>query len=103
MAGRCGLPLPSTLGRARWRNVGNPLNRRSAGRQQFRRGRNTLRAQGEDLITVPAEFRLLGEIGVWVDGRAVDIGHTKQTYVLAALAVEAGRCVPTDSLVERVW
>jgi DNA-binding SARP family transcriptional activator/tetratricopeptide (TPR) repeat protein len=52
---------------------------------------------------VRAEFRLLGEIGMCVDGRTVDIGHTKQTYVLAALAVEAGRCVTTDSLVERVW
>jgi DNA-binding SARP family transcriptional activator/tetratricopeptide (TPR) repeat protein len=52
---------------------------------------------------VPVEFRLLGEIDMRAGGRPVDIGHTKQTYVLAALAVEAGRCVPTDSLVERVW
>jgi DNA-binding SARP family transcriptional activator/tetratricopeptide (TPR) repeat protein len=52
---------------------------------------------------VPAEFRLLGEIGMGVDGRPIDIGHTKQTYVLAVLAVEAGRCVATDSLIERVW
>ncbi|GAA3348956.1 BTAD domain-containing putative transcriptional regulator [Amorphoplanes nipponensis] len=50
-----------------------------------------------------AEFRLLGEIELRSGGRAVDIGHTKQTYVLAALAVDAGRCVPPDSLVARVW
>ncbi|MEU8234099.1 BTAD domain-containing putative transcriptional regulator [Actinoplanes sp. NPDC048967] len=52
---------------------------------------------------MPADFRLLGEIDVSVGGRPVDIGHTKQRYVLAALAVEAGRCVPADSLIERVW
>ena len=49
------------------------------------------------------EFRLLGEIEVCADGREVDIGHTKQRYVLAALAVDAGRSVPADTLVERVW
>ncbi|MFG1604872.1 BTAD domain-containing putative transcriptional regulator [Actinoplanes sp. NPDC049265] len=49
------------------------------------------------------EFRLLGEIGVYADGRPVDIGHTKQRHVLAALAVDAGRCVPSDVLIERVW
>ncbi|MEU8611801.1 winged helix-turn-helix domain-containing protein, partial [Actinoplanes sp. NPDC048791] len=52
---------------------------------------------------MPADFRLLGEIDVSVGGRPVDIGHTKQRYVLAALAVEAGRCVPADILIERVW
>jgi DNA-binding SARP family transcriptional activator/tetratricopeptide (TPR) repeat protein len=52
---------------------------------------------------VPAQFRLFGEIGMRVGDRPVDIGHTKQTYVLAALAVDAGRCVPADTLVERVW
>ncbi|WP_212987157.1 AfsR/SARP family transcriptional regulator [Actinoplanes auranticolor] len=52
---------------------------------------------------MPADFRLLGEIDVSVGGRPVDIGHTKQRYVLAALAVEAGRCVPAGSLIERVW
>jgi DNA-binding SARP family transcriptional activator/tetratricopeptide (TPR) repeat protein len=49
------------------------------------------------------EFRLLGEIGVWAGGRPVDVGHTRQRHVLAALAVDAGRCVPADSLIERVW
>ncbi|MFI7542142.1 AfsR/SARP family transcriptional regulator [Actinoplanes sp. NPDC049599] len=52
---------------------------------------------------MPVEFRLLGEIGVGVDGRPIAIGHSKQAYVLAALAIDAGRCVPTGSLVERVW
>ncbi|MEV6349523.1 BTAD domain-containing putative transcriptional regulator [Actinoplanes sp. NPDC051851] len=50
-----------------------------------------------------AEIRLLGDIEVLGDGATVDAGHPKQTYVLAALAVDAGRCVPAGCLVERVW
>lgn len=52
---------------------------------------------------MPAEFRLFGGIDMLAGGRLIDIGHTKQRYVLAALAVDAGRCVATDSLIDRVW
>ncbi|MGX7824645.1 AfsR/SARP family transcriptional regulator [Actinokineospora sp. 24-640] len=47
--------------------------------------------------------RLLGEVAVRVGTRPVDLGHPRQRCLLAALAVEAGRVVPVDRLVERVW
>ncbi|MEV4049566.1 BTAD domain-containing putative transcriptional regulator [Amycolatopsis sp. NPDC049688] len=49
------------------------------------------------------EIVLLGEVTVRVDGRRVDLGPARQRCVLAALAVDAGRLVPADRLVERVW
>ncbi|WP_328593116.1 AfsR/SARP family transcriptional regulator [Lentzea tibetensis] len=49
------------------------------------------------------ELGLLGEVTAHVDGRAVDLGPTRQRCVLAALAVDAGRVVPAERLVERVW
>ncbi|MBB5953872.1 DNA-binding SARP family transcriptional activator/tetratricopeptide (TPR) repeat protein [Saccharothrix tamanrassetensis] len=49
------------------------------------------------------EFGLLGEVTARVDGRAVDLGPVRQRCVLAALAVDVGRVVSVDRLVERVW
>jgi DNA-binding SARP family transcriptional activator len=49
------------------------------------------------------EFRLLGPIEARVDGRALPVGHRRQWCVLAALLLDAGRAVPIDELVERVW
>ncbi|MGW6936605.1 BTAD domain-containing putative transcriptional regulator [Lentzea sp. NPDC054927] len=46
--------------------------------------------------------RLLGEVSTEIDGQRVDLGTPKQRCVLAALAVDAGRVVPVDRLVERV-
>jgi predicted ATPase/DNA-binding SARP family transcriptional activator len=37
------------------------------------------------------------------DGEAVDVGSPRHREVLAALVVDAGRVVSTDSLLERVW
>ncbi|MDQ3577683.1 MAG: NB-ARC domain-containing protein, partial [Actinomycetota bacterium] len=47
--------------------------------------------------------RLLGEVVAYVDGRSVDLGAPRQRCVLAALAVDVGRVVPVERLVERVW
>ncbi|MCE6997224.1 transcriptional regulator [Saccharothrix sp. S26] len=47
--------------------------------------------------------RLLGEVAAEVDGRPVDLGAPRQRCVLVALAVDVGRAVPVDRLVERVW
>ncbi|MBW4721522.1 AfsR/SARP family transcriptional regulator [Saccharothrix obliqua] len=49
------------------------------------------------------ELGLLGEVTAHVDGRAVDLGPARQRCVLAALAVDIGRAVPAELLVERVW
>ncbi|MEU7854343.1 BTAD domain-containing putative transcriptional regulator [Nonomuraea sp. NPDC049141] len=49
------------------------------------------------------EFRLLGEVCARVDGKPVDVGPTRQRYVLTALLVEANHPVSMDRLAERVW
>ncbi|MFI9815840.1 AfsR/SARP family transcriptional regulator [Saccharothrix variisporea] len=49
------------------------------------------------------EIALLGEVTAHVDGQPVRLGPARQRCVLAALAVDAGRLVPADRLVERVW
>ncbi|NUT24465.1 MAG: AfsR/SARP family transcriptional regulator, partial [Streptomyces sp.] len=49
------------------------------------------------------EFRLLGDIAVQVDGRALDLGPAKQRSVLAALLVDAPRTVSIAQLIGRVW
>lgn len=49
------------------------------------------------------EFRLLGGIEAYVDGRPVPLGHARQRLVLVALLVDVGRAVPVDTLVDRVW
>lgn len=50
-----------------------------------------------------ADFRLLGPVEVWSDGRCLPVGTTKQQAVLATLLLEAGRPVPVESLIDRVW
>lgn len=46
---------------------------------------------------------LLGSVDLRIDGRAVPMLRPQQRSVLAALAVDAGRPVPVDTLVARVW
>ncbi|WP_157437404.1 AfsR/SARP family transcriptional regulator [Actinoplanes subtropicus] len=49
------------------------------------------------------EFVVLGDIEVRAGGRRVEIGHERQQCVLAALLVDAGRPVPAERLLDRVW
>jgi DNA-binding SARP family transcriptional activator/tetratricopeptide (TPR) repeat protein len=49
------------------------------------------------------EFRLFGEVQLRVAGEPLDIGTPRQQAVLAALAIDAGRPVSIETLVNRVW
>lgn len=49
------------------------------------------------------EITVLGELTARVDGRLVDLGPARQRCVLAALVVDAGRLVPAERLMGRVW
>ncbi len=49
------------------------------------------------------EFRLLGPLGVRIDGRVVDIGAARTQVVLAMLLLETNRIVPVGRLIEALW
>lgn len=49
------------------------------------------------------EFGLLGPVEVVWDGVVVPIPATKQRIVLATLLLDAGRVVPVETLVDRLW
>ncbi|QFZ21418.1 AfsR/SARP family transcriptional regulator [Saccharothrix syringae] len=49
------------------------------------------------------EFRLLDGVRAQSNGRRLELGHSRQRCVLAALLVDAGRVVPAERLVARVW
>jgi DNA-binding SARP family transcriptional activator len=46
---------------------------------------------------------LFGRVRAVVGGREVDLGPPRQRTLLAALAVDAGRPVPVEVLVDRIW
>jgi DNA-binding SARP family transcriptional activator len=49
------------------------------------------------------EYRLLGPVQVYDDGRLIEARPPRQRLVLAALLVDAGEVVGWDTLVDRVW
>jgi DNA-binding SARP family transcriptional activator/tetratricopeptide (TPR) repeat protein len=49
------------------------------------------------------EFRLLGPVEVAASGRLIEVGPPQRCAVLAALAVDAGRPVTVETLIDRVW
>src|SRR4051794_26858282 len=46
---------------------------------------------------------MLGPVGLWTAGGLVELGPARQRTVLVALAVDAGRPVPIETLIDRVW
>src|SRR5712691_910826 len=49
------------------------------------------------------QFRILGPLEVWVDGRTVPIGGPKQRALLGILLLCANRVVSVDRLIEALW
>ena len=49
------------------------------------------------------EVRLLGPLGLTIDGAERDLGSPKQRCVFAVLALSAGQVVSVDRLVHEVW
>lgn len=49
------------------------------------------------------ELRVLGEVDLLSDDQQVDIGPARQRAVFAALAVDVGRRVSIEALIDRVW
>jgi DNA-binding SARP family transcriptional activator len=61
-----------------------------------------LYAQGFNL-TEPLEIRLLGPLDVRIGAASVELGGAKPRAILAMLALQAGRVVSVDQLVEAGW
>jgi DNA-binding SARP family transcriptional activator/tetratricopeptide (TPR) repeat protein len=49
------------------------------------------------------EFRILGPVELWVNGRRYDLGSPKERCVLGILLWRLGQPVSTESLVDLVW
>ncbi len=49
------------------------------------------------------EVRLLGPLAVWVDGSELALGGPKQRAILALLALQLGRVVSVDELIDAAW
>jgi len=49
------------------------------------------------------EFRLLGPVELWVEGKQIAFPSTKVKQLCAALLWNAGTLVPTRTLIRRVW
>lgn len=49
------------------------------------------------------ELRILGPVEMRIGGTVLDTGPPQQRHTLAALAVDAGQPVTTETLIDRVW
>src|SRR5687767_9406824 len=59
------------------------------------------RAPGEDAWAM--DFRVLGPVEVWSDGRRLDLGGRRRRGLLALLLLHAGEAVPAERLIEDLW
>src|SRR4030095_11866669 len=49
------------------------------------------------------DVRILGPLEVWVGGRSLALGGTKQRAVLAMLVLQANQVVAIDHLIDGLW
>jgi len=49
------------------------------------------------------DFRILGPVEVWVEGRPLALGGLRQRALLALLLMHAGDAVSQDTLVDELW
>lgn len=49
------------------------------------------------------ELRILGPVTLWADERHHALGSSRLRGILAYLALNAGRTVPIDTLIDRIW
>jgi tetratricopeptide (TPR) repeat protein/DNA-binding SARP family transcriptional activator len=49
------------------------------------------------------EFRILGPVELWADGKRHDLGSRKERCVLAVLLWELGRPIAASTLIDQVW
>ena len=49
------------------------------------------------------EFRILGPLEVWADGREASLGGRKPRALLAVLLLHANEVVPADRLIDELW
>ncbi len=54
-------------------------------------------------LTAAPEFRILGPLEVWRDGRSVELGAYRQRALLAVLLLAANEVVSSDRLIGEVW
>jgi DNA-binding SARP family transcriptional activator/tetratricopeptide (TPR) repeat protein len=53
--------------------------------------------------TARVEFRLLGPVEAWTKTGRIEVGPPQRRAVLAALLVDPGQLVSTETLIDRVW
>jgi DNA-binding SARP family transcriptional activator/outer membrane protein assembly factor BamB len=49
------------------------------------------------------EFRILGPLEVWADGKEVELGRGRQRALLVILVLHTGEVVSTDRLIDALW
>src|SRR2546430_13258444 len=49
------------------------------------------------------QFRLIGPVEIDSGGQVIEVGPPQQRLLAAALAIDAGRLVSVESLMDRVW
>ena len=49
------------------------------------------------------DFRVLGPVEVWSDGRRLDLGGRRRRGLLALLLLHAGEAVPAERVIEELW